>query len=279
MEEMKLTQVAAQLYTCRDSLQDAAGIAKTLTRLREIGYTAVQASGLGPISYADFDRILSDTGMLCCATHEGGNDILNSPEKVVERLRTLRCKITAYPFPQGIDLSDGKSVGEWIAKLQQAGEVLAEAGQILCYHNHNHEFRKLGGEVILDLIYNGTFENRPPGRVGYLLGSIRWRGQHRVVQETGGPASDHSPEGFSDHVREQADVVRNRGRPPRFQGNHSGGGGGWVRMVRRRAGHVSRGPGRFARRELPVYPGASGFVRFLFNRMRQRTHPSFGACG
>ena len=156
MEEMKLTQVAAQLYTCRDSLQDAAGIAKTLTRLREIGYTAVQASGLGPISYADFDRILSNTGMVCCATHEGGNDILNSPEKVVERLRTLRCKITAYPFPQGIDLSDSKIVKEWIGRLQRAGEVLAEAGQILCYHNHNHEFRKLDGEVILDLIYNGT---------------------------------------------------------------------------------------------------------------------------
>jgi sugar phosphate isomerase/epimerase len=34
--------------------------------------------------------------------------------------------------------------------------VLAQAGQILCYHNHNLEFRKLDGEVILDLIYRGT---------------------------------------------------------------------------------------------------------------------------
>jgi sugar phosphate isomerase/epimerase len=153
---MKLTQVAAQLYTCRDTLHDASGIAKTLTRLRAAGYTAVQASGLGPVSYEEFDRILADTGMLCCATHEPGADILNAPERVVDRLRTLRCKITAYPFPLGIDFGNRESVNAWIAKLQHAGEVLAEAGQVLCYHNHNHEFRKLDGKVILDLIYDGT---------------------------------------------------------------------------------------------------------------------------
>jgi len=153
---MKLSQVAAQLYTCRETLGDAAGIAKTLTRLREIGYTAVQASALGPISYEEFDRILADTGMVCCATHEPASDILNTPAKVVDRLRALRCKITAYPFPHEVDLSSRESVNDWIAKLQRAGEVLEQAGQILCYHNHNHEFRKLDGEVILDLIYQGA---------------------------------------------------------------------------------------------------------------------------
>jgi sugar phosphate isomerase/epimerase len=152
---MKINQVAAQLYTCRDTIRDE-GIAKTLSRLRKIGYTAVQASALGEVSYEEFDRILADTGMVCCATHESGDDILNEPGKVVERLRTLRCKITAYPFPSGVDLSSRKSVDELIGKLQHAGEVLERAGQILCYHNHNHEFRKLDGEVILDLIYNGT---------------------------------------------------------------------------------------------------------------------------
>ena len=153
---MKITQVAAQLYTCRDTLHDASGIAKTLTRLRKIGYTAVQASGLGPISYEEFARILADTGLSCPATHESCNDILDSPGKIVDLLRTLDCKITAYPYPADIDLSSRASVDGLIAKLQHAGEVLRQAGQVLCYHNHNHEFRKLGGKVILDLIYDGA---------------------------------------------------------------------------------------------------------------------------
>lgn len=153
---MKITQVAAQLYTCRDTLKDASGLAKTLARLRKIGYTAVQASGLGPIPAGEVARILADTGMTCCATHEPGANIVDAPEKVVERLRALDCKITAYPHPHDVDLSSRESVHAWIAKLQKAGEVLAQAGQILCYHNHSLEFRKLDGKVILDLIYEGT---------------------------------------------------------------------------------------------------------------------------
>ena len=43
-----------------------------------------------------------------------------------------------------------------IAKLDRAGEVLHRAGKTLAYHNHQHEFRKLDGRVILDLIYEKT---------------------------------------------------------------------------------------------------------------------------
>jgi sugar phosphate isomerase/epimerase len=153
---MKLSQVAAQLYTCRDSLQTPSGIATTLARLRKIGYTAVQASGLGPISYDSLARILADTGMICCTTHEPADEILDSPARVIERLKTLGCNITAYPFPRGIDLSSPEAVEKWIAKLQRAAEMFAQAGLLLCYHNHNHEFRKLRGRVILDLIYEGA---------------------------------------------------------------------------------------------------------------------------
>ena len=153
---MKIDQVAAQLYTCRDLLKHPADIATTLARIRKIGYTAVQISGLGPIAVEELNRILDDNGLTCCATHEPGADILNRPEQVVERLNSLRCKITAYPYPDGIDLSNSQTVRAWIQSLQKAGEVLARSGQILCYHNHNHEFRKLDGQVILELIYDGT---------------------------------------------------------------------------------------------------------------------------
>jgi sugar phosphate isomerase/epimerase len=153
---MKLPQVAAQLYTCRDLIQDAKGLAATLARLREIGYQAVQASGVGPIPSKELGRIIADAGMVCCSTHEPADDILDSPAKVIDRLGALRCKITAYPFPRGIDFSSRETVDAWIAKLQNSADTLARAGLTLCYHNHNHEFRKLDGRVILDLIYEGA---------------------------------------------------------------------------------------------------------------------------
>jgi sugar phosphate isomerase/epimerase len=98
----------------------------------------------------------ADAGLLCCATHEAGNLILDAPEEVVENLNILDCKLTAYPYPGDIDLSSRASVDSLITRLQRAAGVLAAAGQTLCYHNHNHEFRKLDGKTILDLIYAGA---------------------------------------------------------------------------------------------------------------------------
>lgn len=153
---MKPSQIAAQLYTCRDVLKTPAEIALTLKRLRAAGYEAVQISGMGPIAEEELNKILDGEGLICCATHEPSQAILDEPQKVVERLQKLRCAYTAYPYPAGVDLSSEESVSDLIQKLDAAGAVLAAAGQTLCYHNHQHEFRKLGGRVILDLIYERT---------------------------------------------------------------------------------------------------------------------------
>lgn len=153
---MKITQVAAQLFTCRDLLKTPADIAATLKRLRKIGYTAVQASGLGPIAEEELLAILDGEGMTCCATHENGVEILQNTQKIIDRLGMLKCKITAYPYPANVDLSSVASVDAMIAGLDAAGAKMAAAGQILCYHNHNHEFRKLEGTTVLERIYART---------------------------------------------------------------------------------------------------------------------------
>lgn len=153
---MKTIQIAAQLYTCRDLLQTPADIAATLHRLREVGYTAVQVSGMGPISEEELVRILDGEGLQCCATHEPSHVILDEPQRVAERLAKLGCHYTAYPFPSGIDLSDEAAVDGLIAKLDAAGAVLAASGVTLCYHNHHQEFRRLGSRTILEKIYAET---------------------------------------------------------------------------------------------------------------------------
>ncbi len=153
---MKLNQVAAQLYTCRDLLKTPSEIATTLRRLREVGYTAVQVSGMGPIPEEELNTILDGEGLVCCATHEGSDLILNDTPKVIERLQKLHCAYTAYPFPAGINLNSEAEVDGLIAKLDAAGAAMAAAGMTLCYHNHNHELRKLGGKTILDRIYDNT---------------------------------------------------------------------------------------------------------------------------
>lgn len=153
---MKVENIAIQLYTLRDFIRTPADIAATLKRVAQIGYRAVQVSGMGPIEESELVAICQGEGLTICATHEPGDVILKSPEKVVERLSRLGCKYTAYPFPAGIDFADEASVQGLISGLDKSGAVLAGAGQTLLYHNHAHEFIRSGSRTVLDRIYAET---------------------------------------------------------------------------------------------------------------------------
>lgn len=153
---MKIENIALQLYTLRDFIRTPGDIAETLKKVAQIGYRAVQVSGMGPIEESELVAICQGEGLTICATHEPGDIILNTPEKVVERLSKLGCKYTAYPYPAGIDFADEASVKGLIAGLDKSGAVLADTGQTLMYHNHAHEFIRSGGRTMLERIYAET---------------------------------------------------------------------------------------------------------------------------
>jgi len=153
---MKTNQVAAQLYTIREFLKTPDDIAKSLKKIRAIGYESVQLSGLGPMDEKELVALLKSVGLTCCATHEDSNTILNEPQKVVEKLKKLGTNLTAYAWPGGIKFDTLAEVKEFAKRLNAAGKVLHEAGQVLCYHNHQIEFRRLNGKPILDILFEET---------------------------------------------------------------------------------------------------------------------------
>ena len=153
---MKLHQIAAQLFTCHPLLKTPESIATTLRRIREVGYTAVEVCCTDAISIDELNRILDGEGLMACSTHQSSDAILNRPEQVVERVKQLRCNTVAYPFPSGIDFTCAAAVETFVGQLQNAGDIMRNAGITLCYHNHHQEFRKLGGRTILEQIYSGT---------------------------------------------------------------------------------------------------------------------------
>ena len=154
--DMKIDQVAIQLYTLRDHLKTPADIAASLKKVGAIGYKAVQASGLGPISEQELLDVLAGEGLTLCATHEPSDTILKDTAAVVERLRKLNCQYTSYPYPSEFDLSDPAQVAQLAAQLNHAGEVLDQAGQVLTYHNHALEFVRQGDQNVLEYLYANT---------------------------------------------------------------------------------------------------------------------------
>lgn len=153
---MKLSQIAIQLYTLRDHLKTPAEIAATLKKVRRIGYETVQISGMGPIPEADLMAICRGEGLSICGTHESGKDLFERPQAVADRLHQLDCRLTAYPYPSGVDFADAASVSALISNLDKAGEILRGAGCSLSYHNHAIEFLRSGNGTILEQIYAET---------------------------------------------------------------------------------------------------------------------------
>jgi sugar phosphate isomerase/epimerase len=162
---MKLTQVAAQLYTVRDHCQSAAALAVSARKLRDMGYTAVQLSGVGPIPAAEIVTIMRNEGLTICATHEPSQQILDEPEKVIDQLHRLGCGLTAYPYPSGVDFADAAQVDTLVRKLDAAGAKLRAAGMKLGYHNHAIEFVKYRGAPVLEYIYAQTHPENLVGEI------------------------------------------------------------------------------------------------------------------
>jgi len=150
---MQINQVAAQLYTLREFIKTPQDIAASMKKVRAIGYEAVQVSGMGPIDEAELMTILDGEGLVCCATHEPTQKILDEPQSIVERLKKLDCRYTAVPSP-GRTLTTEQEVLDFVTQMNAAGKVLYDNDQVLAYHNHHHEFRRIVDRSILEIIYD-----------------------------------------------------------------------------------------------------------------------------
>jgi sugar phosphate isomerase/epimerase len=155
---MKLSQVAIQLYTLRDFCKTAAEVAATAKKVRAIGYESVQISGVGPVPEAELVAIFRGEGLSICATHEPSQQILDQPDAAIERLHKLGTKLTAYPYPSGIDFNNPEHLDSLLRKLDAAGAKFRAAGLKLGYHNHANEFYRpvAGGPTFLERVYAET---------------------------------------------------------------------------------------------------------------------------
>src|SRR6201996_5233835 len=102
MSSLRLNQVALQLYTLRDFCKTLPDFTATVKKITNIGYRAVQLSGVA-VPSLEAKKVLDDAGVTICATHEPSQEILDQPEAVCARLKAIGVKHSAYPYPGGID--------------------------------------------------------------------------------------------------------------------------------------------------------------------------------
>src|ERR1700740_3426529 len=152
IKRMKLSQVAAQIYTVRDYLSDSAAFARSMERLKKIGYPAVELIPSSTISDKEVAPICRDAGLAVAAAHVPGKTLLEQPQAIVEKLQTVGAKLGVYAFRGGVNLGSASEVNQLADALQNAATVLSGAGLTLAYHNHAMEFSRLDSELVFEIL-------------------------------------------------------------------------------------------------------------------------------
>ena len=89
---MKKPRIAAQLYTIRDVTKTPDDLDRSMKRIKEIGYNAVQVSGIGPMEHQQVKDIMDSHGLTICATHISFVSMQENLDDVIKQHKLWNCK-------------------------------------------------------------------------------------------------------------------------------------------------------------------------------------------
>lgn len=151
---MPETVVAAQMYTLREFTKTPPEIADALKRVAEIGYRAVQLSGMGPIDPAEVRKICDGEGLEICATHVGYDRMRDETDAVIEEHKTLGCRYPAIGgLPKEYRVDGAAGYVKFAKEASEVARKLSDAGLTFGYHNHSFELEKFDGRTALDILF------------------------------------------------------------------------------------------------------------------------------
>jgi len=147
---MKKPIIAAQLFTVRELLggKSEEEIRLVLKKIKEIGYEAVQVSGIGEVTpeVADiYERITDDLGLDICATHFALEYMETHTDWVIEIHKKWQCNYVGVGImPDNLKSANG--LDEFVERMNALGKVFKASGIQLIYHNHKFEFELVKGQ-------------------------------------------------------------------------------------------------------------------------------------
>jgi sugar phosphate isomerase/epimerase len=147
------TVLAAQMYTVREFTKTPADIAKSLEKVKALGYDAMQVSAFGEIDTQELKNLADAVGLEICATHTSYDRMRDETQAVIDEHLTLGCK---YPAIGGLPQVYREGGGDGFKRFAQEASVvarkLADAGLTFGYHNHSFELERFGDRTGLQIL-------------------------------------------------------------------------------------------------------------------------------
>lgn len=149
---MKIAKLGLQLFTIRDTMNNAENIRMSFRKMKELGYDIGQTAGCA-IPFAEFGKIAREEGIEICGTHDDMNRMLRDPELAMAEHRALG---TTNMGIGGFGAGSVEEVEKFIEDANRLANIIYEHGFKFTYHNHSHEFRRLAnGRTAMDMLVEG----------------------------------------------------------------------------------------------------------------------------
>lgn len=162
---MNLSNIAVQLYTLRDYCKNEADLEHTLRKVKDMGYEAVQVSGIGPIAPETVKQLADAAGLRICATHVSFESLLDDFENSVQKHKLWNCAYVGIGSIPEEYRSSGDGYAEFARKASEVGKRLKEHDLQFIYHNHQFEYQKYDGRTGMDILR----EESDPSAFGFEL--------------------------------------------------------------------------------------------------------------
>ena len=147
-------KLGAQFYTIRDKAKTPEGIRESLLKMKEIGYTVAQMSGIGPIEAELLRDYAEEAGLPITCTHSSFDRIVNDTDALIKEHIIYGCPVIgigAMPVEYRESLDAAK---EFVKIVSEPIKRIKAAGLSFAYHNHAFEFDVHEGGTIMDYLVN-----------------------------------------------------------------------------------------------------------------------------
>lgn len=149
-------KIAAQMFTLREYMQTPEDMKETLKKVKDMGYKAVQISGIGNVDETKANAIADITKELrlkVCATHISLDQLQNEIDWVIKFHKLWDCKYVGIgSMSDEYRISKEKYI-EFAQMANKIGQKLKENNLVLIYHNHRFEFEKFENKVGMEILY------------------------------------------------------------------------------------------------------------------------------
>ncbi|MDF2922216.1 MAG: Xylose isomerase domain protein barrel [Paenibacillaceae bacterium] len=145
----------AQMYTVRDYTKTPEELNASLKKIKEMGYTTFQASGLWHVPVAELAAMSRALDLKIVLTHTPYDRFVNDLDGVIKDHHDLGCGIAGIGgLPPQYRSADGYVA--FASEFTKIADELGKNGLKFSYHNHHWEFQKYDGKLGLEILAEQT---------------------------------------------------------------------------------------------------------------------------